>query len=212
MKILSISDIHCNLNKLKPIKYKYADILIIAGDLTNIGSKFELKNVIDKIDSFEHIKHRIIVLGNHDARNIHNLDGLCEKDVYNWCREMYPDLIFLDNEIIEICGLKIYGTGWNIGYKRMWAFEYTLENRQKLTCPKDSVDIIITHEPPSSYNLSYIDHFGEDLGNPSLRYWLEVNKCKLLICGHLHELSGSVDYINECKCVNVAGKLIEEEI
>lgn len=213
MKILAISDIHSSLNKLKPIQYKNADMLIVAGDLTNIGLKIEMKEVLDKIDSFKHIKHKIIVLGNHDAKNFHNTRGLSETDMYDWCRSNYPNLTFLNNQIVEVEGLKIYGTAWNSGYKNMWAFEYNLDNRKELTCPRKEVDIIITHEPPSSYNLSYIDPYcGEDLGNPSLRNWLEDNKCKLLICGHLHELSGVVEYINECKCVNVAERLTEEEV
>ncbi len=86
-----------------------------------------------------------------------------------------------------------------------------MTNRKDLTCPKEYVDIIITHEPPSSYELSYIGVY-EDLGNIDLRNYLEENKCKLLICGHLHENGGKMMEINGCKCFNVAEKIIKINI
>lgn len=110
MNILATSDIHCSLKKLKKIEYKNADILIIAGDLTNIGLKIELKEVLDKISSFTHIKTKIIVLGNHDSRNWYNKNGMTEYRTYEWCKINYPDIIFLNNEIVDINGIKVYGT------------------------------------------------------------------------------------------------------
>lgn len=211
MNILATSDIHCNLRKLKNIKYKNADMLTIAGDLTNIGLKIELKEVLDKISSFKHIKTKIVVLGNHDSRNSYNKNGMTEDRTYEWCKTNYPDIIFLNNEIVDINGIKIYGTPWNSGYQGLWSYEYNLTNRKDLTCPKEYVDIIITHEPPSSYELSYIDVYG-DLGNIDLRNYLEENKCKLLICGHLHENGCKMIEINDCKCFNVAEKIIKINI
>lgn len=211
MKIIAISDTHNNFGKIKSIKYKEADFLIIAGDYTNIGMKIEHKEFLDKISSFTHIKNKIVVLGNHDGRNLHNKSGLNEENIYNWCKEQYSDIIFLNNEIIELEGLKIYGTAWNKGYKGLWAFEYNNDNVKNLTLPKEEVDIIITHEPPSSFELSYAPEYG-DLGNIHLYNYLEDNKCRLLICGHIHENSGNSCYINECYCVNVAEKLTELSI
>lgn len=208
MKILATSDIHCNLNRLKKIKYKEADILIVAGDLTNIGLKIELKEVLDKISSFTHINTKIVVLGNHDSRNHHNKNGMTEERTYEWCKMNYPEIIFLNNEIVDIGGLKIYGTPWNSGYKGLWSYEYNLDNRKDLTCPKENVDIIITHEPPSSYELSYIDIYG-DLGNIDLRNYLEENKCKILISGHIHENKNKSVDINGCMCYNVSESVTE---
>lgn len=208
MKILATSDIHCNLNRLKKIKYKEADILIVAGDLTNIGLKIELKEVLDKISSFTHINTKIVVLGNHDSRNHHNKNGMTEERTYEWCKMNYPEIIFLNNEIVDIGGVKIYGTPWNSGYKGLWSYEYNLDNRKDLTCPKENVDIIITHEPPSSYELSYIDIYG-DLGNIDLRKYLEENKCKVLISGHIHENKNKSVDINGCMCYNVSESITD---
>lgn len=58
MNILATSDIHCNLSKLKKIEYKNADMLIIAGDLTNIGLKIELKEVLEKNIFFQTYKNK----------------------------------------------------------------------------------------------------------------------------------------------------------
>lgn len=211
MKIIATSDIHSNVNKLKSIRYKKADLLIVAGDLTNCGFKYELIKVLDMINSFSHIKHKIIVLGNHDASNTHNPNGLNEYDMYEWCVNMYPDIIFLNNETVIIDNIKIYGTPWNSGYKGLWSYEYNLENRRELTCPKDDVDIVITHEPPSSYKFSYINTCG-DLGNPDLSNYLYENKCKLLISGHLHENKNKNVDIGGCMCYNVSESIKKIEI
>jgi 3',5'-cyclic AMP phosphodiesterase CpdA len=197
------------LNKLKPIKYKKADFLLIAGDLTNVGLKIEMKEVLDLISSFEHIKHKIIVLGNHDSANPYNPKGMTDKKMYEWCVSNYPNLTFLDNEIVELDGVKIYGTPYVAEFGG-WGFQYHMSNRSELTLPKEAVDIIVCHEPPSTMQLSYLVGVG-DIGNRPLCDYLCLgkNKARLLVCGHVHELSGGYVNLNGCHCYNVAGKLTE---
>lgn len=206
-KILTISDIHSNLNLIKPLKYKDADFLLVAGDLTNIGLKVELQAMLDSINNLDNIKHKIVVLGNHDSRNLHNTRGMSDEIAYAWCKRHYPNIHFLNNEIVEIDGLKIYGSPY-VSEFCGWGFQYNLSNRDELTIPKENVDIIVCHEPPSSIELSYIEGVG-DLGNRKLREYLEDNKCKMLVCGHIHENKGKYLDINGCQSYNVAGKLTE---
>ena len=206
-KIIAISDIHSNLNLLKPIQYKKADFLLVAGDLTNIGLKTELQEVLDGIENLEGIKHKIVVLGNHDSSNNYNNRGMSDEVAYTWCKRHYPNIHFLHNEIVEIEGVKIYGTPY-VSEFCGWGFQYNTSNRDELTIPKENVDIIICHEPPSSLELSYIEGVG-DLGNIKLRNYLEDNKCGVLVCGHIHENRVHYVDIKGCQCYNVAGKLTE---
>lgn len=206
-KILAISDIHSNLNILKPIQYKKADFLLVAGDLTNIGLKTELQVALDRIDSLEGIKHKVVVLGNHDSSNLHNTRGMSDEVAYAWCKRHYPNIHFLHNEIVEIEDVKIYGTPY-VSEFCGWGFQYNISNRDELTIPKEDVDIIVCHEPPSSLELSYIEGVG-DLGNIKLRNYLEDNKCGVLVCGHIHENGGHYVDIKGCHSYNVAGKLTE---
>lgn len=76
--IAQISDIHtgsqyfdenlmkstiAELNQLQP------DILVVAGDLTSNGYKVEFQEAADWIEKFE-IANKIVIPGNHDARNV----------------------------------------------------------------------------------------------------------------------------------------------
>ncbi|MGL4425095.1 MAG: metallophosphoesterase family protein [Cetobacterium sp.] len=205
-KILAISDLHGRVSQLKKVKYKEADFLFVVGDLSNIGLKLELVQVLDMIDGFNHIKNKIVVLGNHDARNLHNVLGMSDDEAYDFCEQRYPNLTFLKNKIVEIDGLKIYGTPY-VGKFGGWAFQCEENEKLAKTIPTEKVDIILCHEPPSAIELSKWEDI--DIGNIALREYLDNNKVDLLVCGHVHESGGNKVVINDCECYNVAMKLTE---
>lgn len=204
MKILMCSDIHYSPTILKKLKYKEADMLIVSGDLGNWGTTIEITDVLEEINKLK-IKHKIVVFGNHD------ISAQNEHEIY---REIYPDIQFLLNEIIEIEGLKIYGTPYVRAFGA-WAFHYhSIRERIELTVPREKVDIIVAHEPPSHGDLSFTwrnekyDSWGEDIGNVSLlNYINNTNSVKLVVCGHVHECGGKYAKINNADVYNVAGKV-----
>lgn len=200
MKIIAISDIHGNMNIYNNLKKYNEDMLIVAGDLSNLGKQYEMDKYLSIIDELN-FKHKILILGNHEV--------FCD---YQYCREKFPNIIFLDNEIVKIEGINIYGTPY---CKRFgaWNFPYdTEEECIEKTIPKEKVDIIVCHEPPSHNNLSII-WGGEDIGNFKLREYLENNKdTKLLISGHVHECGGGYTKINNTDCYNVAQHIREINI
>lgn len=198
-KITIVSDIHSSKFLLDSLKKHKGDMLIVAGDLTNLGKKYELEYALDIINNLK-FKYKIVVFGNHDG--IWN-------DV-NF-KEIYTDIIFLENEIIEIDGLKIYGTPFSKRFKN-WSYYYeTLDERRLLTVPLESVDIIVSHEPPSDKCLSYIPYFG-CAGNPDLRRYIDNNNVKLCVCGHIHECGGNDTIINGCHCYNTAMRVKDIKI
>ncbi|MGL5963599.1 MAG: metallophosphoesterase family protein [Fusobacteriaceae bacterium] len=203
-KILAISDLHGKVNQLKKAKHKEADFLFVVGDLSNIGLRSELTRSLDMIDGFDHIQHKVVVLGNHDARNLHNPLGMNDDEVYSFCEQEYPNLTFLKNKIVEIDGLKIYGTPF-VGKFGGWAFQCEENEKLAKTIPTEKVDIILCHEPPSAIELSKWEDI--DIGNIALREYLDNNKVGLLVCGHVHESGGNQVNINGCECYNVAMKL-----
>ncbi|MGL4997454.1 MAG: metallophosphoesterase family protein [Cetobacterium sp.] len=203
-KILAISDLHGSLSQLRRVKYKEADFLFVVGDLSNIGLRCDLTKALDMINGFDHIQHKVIVLGNHDARNLHNPLGMDDDEVYDFCEQRYPNLTFLKNKIVEIDGLKIYGTPY-VGKFGDWAFQCEESEKIAKTIPIKNVDIILCHEPPSAIELSKLEDI--DIGNVVLREYLDNNKVDLLVCGHVHENGGNQVNINGCECYNVATKL-----
>jgi len=77
IKIVHLSDIHINgleyvkewgENVIRRVNEEKPDILVISGDLTNDGYIHEYKAIKAFINRM-HVKNKIIVPGNHDARN-----------------------------------------------------------------------------------------------------------------------------------------------
>lgn len=197
MKIVAVSDLHSNKDLYWKLWKKSGDILIIAGDLTHLGRELEMTSALDQIQTMN-FKHKIIVFGNHET-----------EANYDYYKEKYPDIIFLNNEIIEVEGLKIYGSPYCQRFCS-WAFPYdTQEECIDRTIPKEAVDIIVVHEPPSHPNLSYV--FEDlDIGNEELRKYLEnVDKEVMIITAHCHECGGKSAYIGKSNCYNVARKIRE---
>ena len=196
MKITAVSDLHSRLSILKDFKMNKVngDIFICSGDLTRLGTKDEADKILEYISVLD-FKYKIIVFGNHDM--------FAEKHI-DYFKDKYTDIIFLNNEIVEVEGLKIYGTPYVRAFCN-WGFQYyTIDERKDLTIPKEDVDIIIAHEPPSELSISYLP-YGQDIGNMALRSYIESSdNVKYVFCGHVHENGGREVVINKAKCFNVA--------
>lgn len=197
MKIVAVSDLHSNKDLYWKLWRKSGDILIVAGDLTHLGRELEMISALDQIQTMN-FTHKIIVFGNHET-----------EANYDYYKEKYTNIIFLNNEIVEVEGLKIYGSPYCQRFCS-WAFPYdTEEECVDKTVPKENVDVIITHEPPSHIDLSYV--FEDlDIGNTKLTEYLETLDTKVMvISGHCHECGGNSAYIGLSNCYNVSQKIRE---
>lgn len=105
MKISLVSDIHLEISQ-KPLFQNYlkgGDILILAGDITsylNFNRDFKWINSLD----FDHI---IYIAGNHE---FYNGDIVETKQNIKNIVSQYDKIHFLDNEFIEINGVKFIGS------------------------------------------------------------------------------------------------------
>lgn len=201
MKIVATSDIHMNKRLLNKLSHIDGDLLLICGDFSNTGSPQSLDIVLSEVSKLN-FKYIVATMGNHDIDMERNL---------NKYREKYPKIQFLDNEVCEVEGVKIYGSPYCLEFNN-WAFPYinNLDCKNK-TIPKEKVNIIVCHEPPYHRDLSFI---GETFyGNEPLRDSLEtnVNSPELLVCGHIHENSGNSQLINNTLCINCAQTIIVYE-
>lgn len=201
MKIISVSDIHMRKDMLSKLLQVKGDMLLICGDFSHTGTKKQLNYVLDIISKCD-FKYIVATTGNHDIDMERNLD---------YYKEKYPKIKFLNNEIIEIEGIKIYGSPYCVDYGG-WAFPYydKIDCKQK-TLPKENVDIIISHEPPYDRDLGFI--YDKKYGNFYLRVLLEISEKapQVLFCGHIHENGGVSKKINNTMCFNCAGQIIEYE-
>ncbi len=182
MKIWHISDTH-TFHGLLTIP-ENIDMVIHSGDATNprepLPNKIEIENFIEWYKSLP-IKYKIFVAGNHDT-------SIERKHII---KDNFKDngIIYLENESVEIEGIKIWGSPITPTFGIGWAFN---KNRMKThevwkQIPTDT-DIVITHGPPSTIlDLSYNrENELEFCGDTSLKKRIFEIKPKLSLFGHIH--------------------------
>ena len=191
MKIVAVSDTHQAYLDNMPS----GDILIHAGDFSLLPKNSynnrelmisELTDLKNWFDNIRHLyKHTILVPGNHD--------WIFEVD-YNFAKKFMGETIVLNDDSIEIQGLKIWGTPINLEY-RDWAFnraagQEILEHYDKI--PTDT-DLLITHGPPLAIlDQAYPEKNSPHLGDVDLLNTVEKLSLKAHIFGHIHGSHGTV--------------------
>lgn len=172
------------------------DILLVAGDFTEQRQSeiVDFNNWLG-IQQYNHI---IVIAGNHDLP--------VENDPQE-ARNILANAVYLQDEGIEVMGLKIYGTPWSPDGG--WSFQLEdrrlLEKWQKI--PVDT-DILLTHCPP--HGILDRNAAGIHCGCPVLAETLKSIRPKLHVFGHIHEEYGILQkdgtlYVNASLC-NLRGK------
>ncbi len=182
MKIWHIGDTH-TFHELLEIP-EGIDMVIHSGDCSNPRDPYsnepEVRRFIDWFAGLP-IKHKIFVAGNHDT-SIEK--GLVTKADFN-----NHGIVYLENETIEIEGIKIFGSPYTPQFGQ-WAF---MKARNKLDriwgkAIEDGTHIIVVHGPPRGMlDLSY-DRDGrmEYCGDKSLMNKVKEIEPKLMLFGHIH--------------------------
>lgn len=178
MKIVGISDTHNQYQGLEKI-IPDGDILIHAGDLVRHGTVDELQKFVNWYSHLPH-QYKIFVGGNHDGGLEHNRNEI----------HIPSNLIYLENELVEIEGLKIWGSPVSPPYRSfgfMWDEPRRFATYQKIP---DNCDIIINHSPPFG-KLDLVEE-GMNVGCKILADRLEQLQPRFVICGHIHESYGTL--------------------
>jgi len=196
MKIVCISDTHCQLSK---VQLPYGDILVHAGDLTYQGTIQETSKELFQLSSqLRNFTHVILIEGNHDwlgARNSSLMNQMCADNGITLLR---------DSEIV-IDGVKFYGSPWQPEFGR-WAFNLRRgqELRDKWNLIPNDTNVLITHGPPMSIldgvekfipgiGEFEIEHVGcMDLHNRVMSH--EMKDLKLHVFGHIHQAYGKKEF------------------
>lgn len=99
----------------------------------------------------------------------------------------FQDLVVQD-EAIELRGLKIWGSPWQLRFFD-WAFNLDEpELAAKYAKIPGDVDVIVSHGPP--LGAGDLSSRGKPLGSPSLTAAIERIRPKLLVAGHIHPAYG----------------------
>ena len=192
MRIVVTSDTH---TKHWKIKIPDGDVFIHAGDISFFNhSNDHYDDFDDWLVTLPH-KHKIFIAGNHDV--------LFESDRTHALR-LVPNGVFLQDESVEIGGLKFYGSAWQPAYYN-WAFNIHREEdlaKQWAKIPED-VDVLITHTPPYQIaDITYNDQ--QNAGCKALAKRLQKVYPKLHVFGHIHSCGGFRKQIGNTFFANVA--------
>lgn len=190
LKVVCISDTH---RQHSTLDLPPGDLLIHAGDATGRGT-------IPEIAEFNHwlgtvkskYKYIIVIAGNHDW--LFQLDPALGKS-------LMTNAIYLQDEMIEIEGRKIYGSPWTNEF-RNWAFMLPPgpEMKAKWDLIPENLDLLITHGPPlgildtlrqagpveENGKISYRESVLH-LGNEELYQAVVIKQPKVHVFGHIHD-------------------------
>lgn len=192
IRIVCISDTHCEIKPNLP----EGDLLIHAGDLSNLGNPKEIQPQIDWLDSLPY-EHKIAIAGNHerylDPRSRATLSKQDQEDTINWRSIQYLQHSSTKLKFSNGRELKIYGAPqtWQLKPDDH-AFRYPIgSDAWSDTVPRD-VDVLVSHSPPK-HHLDLSRAPGDDF---LLREVWKVQPA-LHVFGHIH--SGKTEFVGWLK-------------
>lgn len=185
-----LSDTHGMYRDLDPLPH--ADILIHCGDITGHGTMRELTDFNDWLGGIP-IAHKLVIAGNHDMDLERHPDT----------REVFTNAIYLQDELVEVMGLRIYGSPWTPTFGQ-WAFmKYDSILANAFMQIPAGLDVLVTHGPPHGFGDATKRHVMA--GSHSLRAVVDRVKPRFHVFGHIHEDRGTTvtpdtTFINASTC------------
>jgi len=185
MKILTISDTHSQHRRVPKEWLVPADMIIHAGDVSNVGKLNEIEDFCMWYDSLDY-KYKIFCAGNHDWGFQREPDKVAE------IIAAYPSITYVQDEMIIVDGVKIYCSPWQPEFMN-WAFnlERGEEIKEKWDAINEECEILVTHGPV--YGILDLAPGDRYVGCVDLLETITIRLKKLSthICGHIHGAHGS---------------------
>lgn len=193
LRICAFSDPHGQLPL--PITLKEVDVTVICGDVVDLyvqrddsRSKEWFENVFKKWTDRVGGK-TIIIGGNHDFW----LSRIGKEKAKEFFKETFGDnVVYLEDEAVEIDGVKFYGCPWCEG-PIGWAFSPNADmSIIGVWNHYDNIpdcDVLLTHQPPMIGNVSksnWWTAYAKDFGSDKLRTKIKERKIALSLSGHVH--------------------------
>eukprot|EP01094_Clydonella_sp_ATCC50884_P022919 TRINITY_DN5376_c0_g1_i2.p1 TRINITY_DN5376_c0_g1~~TRINITY_DN5376_c0_g1_i2.p1 ORF type:complete len:249 (-),score=51.60 TRINITY_DN5376_c0_g1_i2:831-1577(-) len=161
LRVVCVSDTHGMHGYIKHVPE--GDILVHAGDFSNTGETEQVQSLVEWLRTQPHT-YKIVIAGNHDLTfDRGNYDSVLRERFHSQKDKAYnveqtralltslreDNIIYLEDEAIEIEGVQFYGSPWQPEFCG-WGFNLTRgeelrEVWQKI--PKET-QVLITHGPP----------------------------------------------------------------
>ena len=222
MRIVCISDthgLHKIMEDLNPLPE--GDVLIHAGDCTNIGKPNEVKEFIEWFMGIKGFDSKIFIAGNHDwAFENHRYPH--HRGDFEWYYHLMneenlsqSDVTYLEDSGFTIDSsefskpIKFWGSPWQPEFYN-WAFNLPRsgdELKKYWDMIPEDTDVLITHGPPSEIK-DFVNNWRQPVRNVGcelLRFRVEQIKPLVHVFGHIHEAYGverneETLYVNASTC------------
>jgi len=221
LSLLCISDTH-DLHEDMPSCLPKADILVHAGDFTNVGGRDEVENFGRWTQQLldDGVVHDVVfVAGNHDL----NMPLTAKRPEVREAQERMkqelvdrPHVHYLEDTGCEVRGLHFWGTPWTTLFGRDWAFQlkdmedpqYGLDGKFS-AIPVSRCDVLVSHQPPLGQgdNTSACHGVGS---RTLLNRVLQANPL-LHVFGHVHSGHG-VSTRDGCRTIFVNAAVCDEDV
>jgi len=192
MNLVALTDIHDDIAGIPKMAadLEAADVVLLAGDLTNFGHKPAAERVIQAVTRF--------------ARRVLAVPGNCD----------YPDIAsYLDDlhvslhghcEIID--GVALVGVGGSLPAPGTTPLEFSEAELARILAeatpgPGSQLPLVLVAHQPPFRTLSDQIHTGEHVGSTAIRSFIEERRPLICFTGHIHEAAG-IDMLDQTRLVN----------
>ncbi|KAL4952966.1 Metallo-dependent phosphatase-like protein [Aspergillus filifer] len=202
-RFVCVSDTHAYTPSEAGFKLPKGDVLIHAGDLTNRGTKSELKKTMDWIAAAD-FEVKIVICGNHDitldvpfynarSSNFHRSNTEDPSECLKAITKASPSVLFLKHEsaLVRLQSstgpktiFKVFGSPYS-RHNGNWAFLYAPDEAECLWNDISlDADVVVTHGPPRTESVC------GGKGCEALKRRLGLVRPCLSVFGHVHEGRG----------------------
>lgn len=183
MRILFVSDLHYTLKQFDWLAAHAAnyDIVIITGDLLDLGSELDFDVQIIVVEKYLHTlrqKARLLVSsGNHDGDNRNDAD----EAVAEWLAMARAQNLFVDHDSVVSDDVLFTICPWWDGPAARLQVERLLARESSRSRKRW---VWLHHAPPARSLVSWTGR--KDAGDEVLREWIGQYKPDIVLSGHIH--------------------------
>lgn len=210
LRLLLMSDMHARFERFAPSALPEADLILIAGDLTNNGihaeepispefRKWLIENAVDldvlyaSVPEVEQAREWLRRLA--ERAPVFWIPGNHDIDMDNSTFDDVPNCTGILDKTVEVGGLKIHGVSCSPGDSflvNMWAYMTQDEEEERRAYGFEAVDVVVSHCPPyggltdkSGVNIANREPY--HFGSRALGDYIALHSPRLVVCGHVHE-------------------------
>lgn len=208
LRLVCISDTH---TLTEGIVIPPGDVLLHAGDFSNVGKPEEVKGFSRFLERQPH-KYKVVIAGNHDIPfDLQSYDRLRprflprEKMPAAQIKALLTNCTYLEDTGVIIDGIKFWGSPWQPEFYD-WGFNLArgAQCAQQWKTIPAGVDVLMTHGPPIGHGDRCQDGFRAGCVDLLREIQTRIHP-RIHIFGHIHEgygvtSDGNTTFINASIC------------